>query len=65
MKLNIEWKYPDEIEPKIHTHTFYDINPKSINISNGYLYFEGFENPADKHWLFPITHIVEMRMEEE
>ena len=65
MKLHIEWKHPDEIEPKTHEHNFYDINPKSINIEYGYLYFEAYEDPNDKHWMFPITHVTTMRMEEE
>ena len=65
MNLHIKWKYPDEIEPKIHEHTFYDINPKKINISYGSLYFEAMENPAEKHWQYPISHVIEMEMEEE
>ena len=71
MKLHIEWRYPEEVDAigadfaKKHEHTFYDINPKSISIEYGQLYFEANENPNDKHWLFPISHVVKMKMEEE
>ena len=65
MKLYIKWRYPNEVEPKDHEHTFFDINPKKINISFGFLYFEAFEEPQNKNWTFPMSHIVEMHMEEE
>ena len=63
MKLYIKWRYPDETEE--HEHMFHDINPKKVNISYGFLYFEGEENPEEKHWQFALNHIVEMHMEEE
>lgn len=63
MKLYIKWRYPNEKET--HEHTFYDINPTKTNISYGSLYFESTENPSEKHWLFPLSHVVEMHMEEE
>ena len=63
MKLHIKWRYPDE--EKTHENTFYGINPAKTNINYGFLYFEAMENPQNKHWTFPLTHIVEMHMEEE
>ena len=66
MKLYIKWRYPDiGHDNETHEHTFYDVNPKKINISYGYLYFEGTENPEEKHWQFALNHIIEMHMEEE
>ena len=63
MKLYIKWRYPDEEQN--HEHTFYDINPKKVNISYGFLYFEATEEPQNKHWTFALNHIIEMHMEEE
>ena len=58
MKLYIKWRYPDETE--IHEHIFYDIVPEKTNINNGMLYFaEGDEQ--NKHWLYQLDHIVEMK----
>ena len=63
MTLYIKWRYPNEEEK--HEARFTNINPKKTNISYGFLYFESYEDPNDKHWNFPINHIIEMRMEEE
>ena len=65
MKLHIKWRYPNEVEPKIHEHTFYDINPKTVSIHYGFLGFCAYEDPANKHWTYAIDHIVEMEMEDE
>ncbi len=60
MKLEIKWRYPDETE--IHEHTFFDIDPSTISIAYGFLTFgtEGYQ----KHWNFPLNHVVDMRMKE-
>ena len=63
MKLYIKWRYPNE--EKIHEHTFYDIDPKTVGIHYGFLGFCAYENPEEKNWNFPISHVVEMEMEEE
>ena len=63
MKLNIKWRYPEEKET--HEHTFYEINPQSVSIQYSMLHFHGNEDPNNKSWNFTISHVVEMRMEEE
>ena len=65
MKLKIKWRYPDEIEPKIHEHTFYDIDPLSIGIHYGILGFAEKDNARDRHWTYQLSHVVEVEMEED
>ena len=61
MKLYIEWRYPDETER--HNHTFYDIDPVTISMAFGFLTF-GTKN-YEKHWNFPVSHILEMKVSDE
>ena len=63
MTVNIKWRYPDEIKPEIHEHKFYDIDPSTISMTNGFMVF-GTEGFAD-HWNFPVDHIVEMKVRNE
>lgn len=61
MKLEIKWRYPEETE--IHEHTFYDIDPSTISISYSILTFgtKGYE----KHWIYQMSHVVEMHVKED
>ena len=61
MKLHIKWKFPDE--EKVHDRTFYDIDPKSICISNGFLFFNMKDHGTDLR--YKIDYIIRMEMEEE
>lgn len=63
MKLYIKWRYPNETET--HEHTYHDIDPKTVGIHYGFLGFCGIENPTEKSWTWPISHVIEMEMEEE
>lgn len=63
MKLTIKWRYPNETET--HEHVFHDIDQKTVGIHYGFLGFCGTENPNEKSWTFPISHVVDMEMEEE
>lgn len=63
MKLTFIWRYPDET--RYHTAKYYDIDPNSIKINNGYFYFAKREDIEDAHWQFPVDHIVSMETEEE
>lgn len=57
MNLYIKWRYPDDT--KEYAHPYYDIDPASIRIANGFLYFARKGNP-ENHWLYQLDHIVEM-----
>lgn len=60
MNLYIKWRYPDDT--KEYAHPYYDIDPASIRISYGFLYFEEKGNPKN-HWTYPLDHIIEMEQE--
>ena len=62
MKMTIKWKYPDEIEPKIRKKDIYDVDPKSIVIANGALFFTKVDGVTLR---YNIDHVVRMEMEEE
>ena len=62
MKLYIKWAYPDEI--KEHEHTYYDIDPSTIRIHYGMVCF-GEKDVPDRHWIYPINHVIEMKVENE
>ena len=61
MKLRIKWKYPDE--NAIHERTYFDIDPQSITITNGFLLFAKENHGAELK--FQIDHVVRMTLEEE
>ena len=61
MNMLIEWKYPDE--KKLHIRTHYDVDPLSIKIENNSLIFQSIGEPG--HCIYPLSHIVSVRTEEE
>ena len=62
MKMTIKWRYPKELNIKVHTRNIYDVDPKSIVIANGALFFTKTDGVT---LCYAIDHIVRMEMEEE
>jgi len=60
MKMTIKWRYPDE--PNVRTKYVYDVDPKSIVIANGALFFTKTDGVTLR---YALDHIVRMEMEEE
>ena len=60
MKMTIKWRYPDE--PNVHTQDIYDVDPKSIVIANGALFFNEIDGVTLR---YALDHVIRMEMEEE
>lgn len=62
MKMTIKWRYPKELNIKVHTQDIYDVDPKSIVIANGSLFFTKTDGVTLR---YALDHVVRMKMEEE
>ena len=63
MKLYIIWKYPDE--EVTNAKTYFDVDPESIAIRLGMLFFTVKGDDEGITLSYKLTHIVEMRTEED
>ena len=62
MKMTIKWKYPKELNINVRTRDIYDVDPKSICIANGALFFTKTDGIRLR---YDLDHVVKMEMEEE